>query len=252
VTDWASADYARIAVDLEPAALQVVEAAGVVPGARVLDVACGTGNAALAAARAGGRVTGVDDVPKLLAAAAERAGGEDVSWVEGDLLALPAGDGEFDVVTSVFGVMFAEDAPAAAAELARVLARGGTIALGNWISEGPIVEAMGRLARALGAPPPSGPSWGSEADVRALFEPHGLTVTADRRSLAFEGSSADDWVALQERASPLLQEPREQLMARGLWDEVAAGVRADLEVANEDPGAFRVHSPWLLAVARRA
>ena len=252
MTDWASADYATTAIELAPAARQVVEAASVVPGAHVLDVACGTGNAALAAAEAGARATGVDSEPKLLAEAAERPGGGGVSWLEGDLLALPAGDGEFDVVVSVFGVLFAEDAPSAASELVRVLAPGGTIALANWIPEGPIVAAMGRLAEALGSPPRTGPSWGSEADVRALFEPHGLAVRTERRELAFEAGSTADWLARQERASPLLQEPREQLVARGLWDEVAAGVRADLEVANEEPAAFRVHSPWLLAVARRA
>jgi SAM-dependent methyltransferase len=252
VTDWASGEYATIAVDLEPAAEQVVAAAGVAPGMRVLDVGCGTGNAALAAARLGASVTGVDSEPKLLAAAAKRPGGGDVRWLTCDLLALPVPDGAFDVVTSVFGVMFAGNARGAAGELARVLAPAGVIALANWIPEGPIAAAMGRLAKALDAPPRTGPSWGSEADVRALFEPHGLTVAAERRELAFEGDSPDDWVSLQERASPPLQGPREQLLARGRWDELRAALRADLEAANEDPGGFRVHSPWLLALLRRA
>ena len=252
MTDWGSGDYATIAVDLEPAAEQVVAAAAVASGARVLDVACGSGNAALAAARAGASVTGVDSLPELLAAAAERPGGGDVRWLTGDLLALPVPDGAFDVVMSVFGVMFAGNARGAAGELARVLAPGGVIALANWIPDGPIDASMRRLAVALDASPRTGSSWGSEADVRALFEPHGLTLAAERRELAFEGDSPDGWLSLQERASPPLQGPREQLLARGRWDELRAAISADLEAANEDPGGFRVHSPWLLALARRA
>ncbi len=172
-------------------------------------------------------MTGVDSEPKLLAAAAERPGGGDVRWLDGDLLALPAGDGEFDRGHVGLRRDVRRDAPVAPpSELARVLAPGGTIALANWIPEGPIVASHAparRRARRVRRGP--GPSWGSEADVRALFEPHGLTLAAERRELAFEGGSPHDWLSLQERASPPLQEPREQLLARGRWDELRAAIR---------------------------
>ena len=107
--DWGIGRYERFAPDLEPAAEHVVELAGLHPGERVLDLGCGTGNAALLAARAGAAVTGIDPASRLLEIARERlaADGLDGSFVVGDAQALPFRDGEFDAVLSVFGVIFA-------------------------------------------------------------------------------------------------------------------------------------------------
>ncbi|MGH3247236.1 MAG: class I SAM-dependent methyltransferase, partial [Trebonia sp.] len=111
MTTWGQGDYPLMAERLEPAALAVVEAAGVRAGERVLDVAAGTGNAALLAAARGGRVVGVDFEPALLAVAARRARerGLAVRWLTGDAGALPVAGESADVVVSVFGVMYAGD-----------------------------------------------------------------------------------------------------------------------------------------------
>src|SRR4051812_6778098 len=111
---------------LQPIADRVAELVGA--RQRVLDVACGTGNAAVAAAARGAHAVGVDFEPALLAIARERASA-DVEFLEGDITALPVGDGEFDVVVSVFGVMYAADHEAAAHELARVVKPGGRVIL---------------------------------------------------------------------------------------------------------------------------
>ena len=120
---WAAGDYSAIAPHLVSAAEEVVRRAAPGPGEDVLDVACGTGNAAVRAARAGTRVTGLDLAPKLLAIA--RAQAPDITWVEGDAQDLPFADASFDVVLSVFGCMFAPDHQRTAREILRVLRPGG-------------------------------------------------------------------------------------------------------------------------------
>ena len=156
--DWGDGDYARTAAQLAPAAEVLVNAAGVAAGDRVLDVGCGTGNAALIAAARGGRVTGVDESPGLveLAAAQARAAGADARFVVGRAEALPVEDAAFDVVLSSFGVIFAEDAPRAAAEMVRAARPGGVVALTSWRPEGPIRAVSGLMRDAF--PQPSGRS----------------------------------------------------------------------------------------------
>ena len=153
---WASGDYAQVAARIHPIAERLCEAADLVAGSRVLDVATGSGNAAIAAARCGCEVIGIDYVPALLQRARVRARAEGlaVEFVEGDAEALPFADGSFDAVLSVVGVMFAPDQERAAAELVRVCRPGGTIALASWTPEG----FIGDLLRLVGryAPPPAG------------------------------------------------------------------------------------------------
>src|SRR3954470_22051247 len=132
---WSEGDFAMVAGLVMMVAEELAETLEIVPGERVLDVACGSGNGALAAARrAWGNTVGVDFVPALLERGRERAAAErlEVEFVEGDAADLPLGDGEFDVVTSVFGAMFAPDQERAAAELLRVCKPGGRIGMANW------------------------------------------------------------------------------------------------------------------------
>ena len=132
---WSEGDFAMVANLVMMPSEQLAESLEIVPGERVLDVACGSGNAALAAARRSwGNVVGVDFVPALLERGRERAAAErlDVEFVEGDAAELPFGEAEFDVVTSVFGAMFAPDQEKTAAELLRVCKPGGRIGMGNW------------------------------------------------------------------------------------------------------------------------
>src|ERR671930_1123594 len=167
---WASGDYATVAARIHPIAERLCDVADLVPGTRVLDVATGSGNAAVAAARCDCDVVGIDYVPGLLERARARAQVEGlaIDFVEGDAEALPFDDASFDAVLSVVGVMFAPDQEQAAAELLRVCRPGGTIALASWTPEGFIGELFRTVAKHV--PPPAGvPSpmlWGSEEHLR--------------------------------------------------------------------------------------
>ena len=172
---WASGDYASmVETFLLPLGPRLVEACGIAPGMRVLDVAAGTGNASIPAAKAGADVTASDLTPELLEAGRRRAEAEglELEWVEGDAENLPFEDESFDLVMSAIGVMFAPHHQEAADELVRVCRRGGTVGLLNWTPEG-MLGALFAMMRPFAAPPPPGaqppPLWGSEAHVRELF-----------------------------------------------------------------------------------
>src|SRR5688572_12118783 len=170
---WASGDYAVIGTTLQIVGESLAEACDLRWDERVLDVAAGNGNATLAAARRGCRVTSTDYVPSLLERGAERASAErlDVEFRTADVEALPFRDASFDAVLSTFGVMFAPDHARSAAEMARVCRPGGRIGMANWTPAGFIGQLFKVLGRHL--PPPAGaqpPSlWGSEAHLRTLF-----------------------------------------------------------------------------------
>jgi ubiquinone/menaquinone biosynthesis C-methylase UbiE len=191
---WASGDFAVIGTTLQIVGESLCEAVDLRPGARVLDVACGNGNATLAAARRFARVTGLDYVPDLLARAQARAQAEGlkVTLQEGDAENLPFPDGSFDFVLSTFGVMFAPDQDRAARELARVCAPHGKIGLASWTPGG----LIGELLRTVGkhVPPPAGlrsPAlWGQEEHLQGLFAGLGKLVRVEKRHFNFRYESA--------------------------------------------------------------
>jgi SAM-dependent methyltransferase len=172
---WALGDYPAVAADIIPElGAALVQACGVRAGDRVLDVAAGSGNAAIPAALAGADVVASDLTPELLAAGAALAAevGASLTWQEADAEALPFGDGEFDVVMSCVGVMFAPDHRASASEMVRVCRPGGTIGLVNWTPEGFIGQMFAAMKPYVPPPPPGAqppPLWGSEDHVRSLF-----------------------------------------------------------------------------------
>jgi SAM-dependent methyltransferase len=179
---WSSGDYPfMVETFLVPIGERLVDAAGIEPGARVLDVASGTGNAALPAARKGADVTASDLTPALLEAGRSQAKAEglELEWVEADAENLPFGNESFDVVMSAIGVMFAPHQQEAADELVRVTRPGGKIALLSWTPEG-MLGALFRLMKPFAPPPPPGaqppPLWGSEDHLRGLL---GDRVTLD-------------------------------------------------------------------------
>jgi ubiquinone/menaquinone biosynthesis C-methylase UbiE len=196
---WSEGDFSLIGNLVVLAAENVVEAANVRAGERVLDVACGSGNTAIAAARrTWGPVTGLDYVPALLERGRERAAAErlDVEYVEGDAQELPFEDDSFDVVLSTFGAMFAPDQQRTADELVRVCRPGGRIAMTNWTPDG----FVGHMFRTVGrhAPPPPGIAppllWGTENHLTALFGDRISTLAVERRMLMQRFRSPEHWI----------------------------------------------------------
>jgi ubiquinone/menaquinone biosynthesis C-methylase UbiE len=192
---WSAGDFARIGMMTVLVSERLVEAANVMPGERVLDVACGSGNTALAAARRFAKVIGLDYVSGLLEHARERARAElvDAEFVEGDAERLPFEDASFDLVASTFGVMFAPDHESAAHELLRVTKPGGRIALANWTPDGAVGEMFGTVARH--APPPPGVKppvlWGTDEYLRELFGDAISGMEVERRDFVFRYPSAE-------------------------------------------------------------
>jgi len=194
---WASGDFSVIGTTLQIVGETLCEAVDLEAGSRVLDVACGNGNAAIAAARRFCRVTGVDYVPSLLQRAGDRARLEqlDVRFMEGDAERLPFSSSQFDVALSTYGIMFAPDQAQAAREIARVVRPGGKIGLANWTPEG----FVGQLLKTVGrhVPPPAGVAspalWGVEAHLRDLF-PDVRSLRATRRDFTFRYESAQHFI----------------------------------------------------------
>ena len=195
---WASGDFAAVAARIVLVAEQLCDTADLHAGWRVLDVATGSGNAAIAAARHGCTAVGVDYVPALLEKGRVRAAAEglEVELLEGDAESLPFPDASFDAVTSVFGTMFAPDHARTAAELLRVSRPGGTIALASWTPDG----FIGELFRTVGAhvPPPAGVQspllWGTEGHLRELFGEGIASLEVAERTFTFRSRSAEDFV----------------------------------------------------------
>ncbi|HEX5145140.1 MAG TPA: methyltransferase domain-containing protein, partial [Mycobacterium sp.] len=189
-TLWGLGDYGAIAADVvAPLGPELVTAAGVGPGVRVLDIAAGTGNAAIAAAQTGADVVASDLVPELLAQGQRRASAAGVGlvWQEANAEALPFDDGTFDTVLSCIGVMFAPHHQRAADELVRVCRPDGTVGLIAWTPEGFIGQMFATMKPFVPAPPPGAsppPLWGSEDHVAALFAGKLDDLAMARRSLA--------------------------------------------------------------------
>lgn len=194
---WASGDFAVIGTTLQLVGETLCEAADVDAGSRVLDVACGNGNAALAAAHRFCRVVGIDYVPALLDRARQRAEAERLSieFLQADAEALPFPADSFDAALSTFGVMFAPDQQRAARELTRVVRPGGKIALANWTPEGFVGKMLVTVGKHV--PPPAGVAspvyWGNETRLRELF-PNVKQLTTRRRDFMFRYESFEHFL----------------------------------------------------------
>lgn len=195
-----------------PVAARLVRFADIKRGQSMLDVGCGTGVVAITARREGARVTGLDLTPELLSRAKEHSGVEgygDITWKEGDAEALPFADGEFDVVVSQFGHMFAPRAEVATREMLRVLKPGGTIAFCTWPPE----LALGSIFALVGKhspPPPAGaspsPQWGDVSIVRQRLGAGVRDLAFDRGTMRFPAMSPGHARELFERTSgPILK-----------------------------------------------
>jgi SAM-dependent methyltransferase len=257
--EWGAGNYELIAEQLHPAAEVTVAEASPSPGERVVDVGCGTGNAALLAAERGASVTGVDPAQRLLdvarVAAAER--GLDATFVPGEAADLPLDDDSADVVISVFGAIFAPDPAAAAAEIDRVTAPEGRAFLTAWIPGGPISDAIRlsrqTLAEIRGDPPPSPPfAWHDREALSGLFVPYGFSVSVTEHPIPFHAPSVDEFMRIEGENHPLALSARPVLEKAGRAEEVREGMRRIYEEGNEDPGAFRITSHYVVAELRRS
>lgn len=223
---WAAGDFPEVARrQLWDVGERVVRRVGIGRGEDVLDVACGTGNAALRAAVAGGNVVGVDLTPELFDAGRRLAAeaGVEIRWDEGDAEDLPYADESFDVVLSTFGVMFAPRHRVAAGEIARVLRPGGRFCIASWTPEGlqgSFFALMGDFAPPMPSivEPPLG--WGDEDHVRELFAGTGVTLEFDRESVPLPGRDGADaeieWAS--RNFGPLIM-LRGMLEQQGRWEE---------------------------------
>jgi SAM-dependent methyltransferase len=182
---WSKGDFARVAPIVQVVADRLVDSVDVRPGDRVLDVACGSGNAAIAAARRFAEVTGIDFVSALLERGRTRAAAEflGVEFVEADVQELPFDDGSFDVVLSTFGAMFAPDQARAASELVRVTRRGGKIGMANWVPDSFVGDLFRATTRYVPVqwelPSPFG--WGTEQRLREVFGDGVSELRVERR-----------------------------------------------------------------------
>jgi len=254
---WDSGDYASVA---RTQVLEVGETtaavAAVHPGDEVLDVATGSGNAAIPAALAGARVTGLDLAPTLLDVARQRANaaGVEIDWVEGDAEALPYGDDSFDTVLSAIGVQFAPRHELAATELARVVRPGGRIVLANWTPRGFIGQFFKTISPRLPKPPEGAsppPLWGDEEHVRGLFAGTGIELEFEHHSVVFEHESPESFVEyMADNYGPLLK-ARERLEPEGAWEELRADLIALCERSNVAADSFLAPSEYLLVRGRK-
>lgn len=252
--DWGDGTYELTARALEPATRVALDALGAVAGRRVLDVGCGTGNAALEAARRGARVTGIDPAARLLDISRRRAVDEklDVTFAEGAGASIPLPDASVDEAVSVFAVIFAPDARAVADELRRVVKPGGRVAMTAWLPRGAVFESGLILRKALMArepspqPPTVIPQWHDTGFVAELFG--GARVTTQEHALHFTGASAEAWFAEQERAHPVWRQAGALLGPGGAWEAVRAQSLAALKAGNTSRTAFDAVSHYAVHV----
>jgi ubiquinone/menaquinone biosynthesis C-methylase UbiE len=259
---WALGDYHRFAEETVWELGEVlVRACEISAGQRALDVAAGTGNTAIRAAEAGAEVVASDLTPENFEAGHREAEahGVELEWVEADAQALPFGDGEFDVVTSSFGAIFAPDHQAVADEMLRVCRPGGTIGMLNFTPEGLISDFLGTLAPYLPPPPPGAlpPAlWGSEEHVRKLFGDRLEALEMTRGHYAERANSPRDYRELFKQTfgpvvgiyASLADEPEPERAAALDRDGLEFATRAN-SGPPEGPAEYRYE--YLLVVARK-
>ena len=258
-TMWASGDY-PLMVDtfLLPLGPRLVDACPIGSGTLVLDVASGTGNAAIPAAQRGARVTASDLTPELLEAGKGRpeAAGLDLTWTPADAEDLPFEDASFDVVMSSIGVMFAPHHQAAADELVRVCRPGGTIGLLSWTPEG-MLGALFATMKPFAPPPPPGasspPLWGSEEHLQGLFGGRVQfdTLTRDVLEITAFEQARDYGEHFKAHYGPTIA-VRANAVRNGVEHEFDAALDAFCDTWDRGTGGkARFEKEYLLAVGTR-
>ena len=258
---WIAGDFGAIAREIgAPEAETFVARLELAPGARVLDLACGTGNVSIPLARRGAVVTGLDIAPNLLEEARERAAREGlpIRFDEGFAEMLPYPDGSFDVLVSMFGIMFSPLPDAVASEMARVLRPGGLLALANWTRSG-LGGKLGAVTGRYLPPPPQGVIppyliWGEEAMVREMLSPgfDAVDTTVVAIEWELQRSAADSAKFFSKNSGQI------QLMLGRLDGSKQAALLRDLEqfwidnnLAAKDENRTLISNEYLRALAVR-
>jgi SAM-dependent methyltransferase len=253
---WSAGDYPSIAEKIAEMGAHTVERLDLKSGEKVLDIACGAGNATIPAARTGAEVTGLDLVPELLAAARANAAeaGVEIEWIEGDAEALPFEDEGFDVVISTVGIMFAPDHRRAAQEAARVLRAGGRLGLANWRPDGTVGRFFQTTASHM-PPPPEGfqppPLWGTEDHVRGLFEGTGVELRFEDAAVRFKFESADEATEMFETKFGPVVTAKRMLEPEGKWEALRADLHATFEEEIAEGGDDGYPGEYLLTLGEK-
>ena len=247
---WSSGDYPSAMRVIASVGELVVERAGVAGDDVVLDVACGAGNATIPAAKTGARTTGLDITPELLEAGKKAAAeaGVEIEWIVGDAQDLPFDDATFDVVTSVFGCMFAPDHRKTAEELVRVLKPGGRMVVAAWRPEGNFGRMFRTIASHLPAPPEGfqpPPLWGTKEHVREIFEGTGIDLDLEPTAVEFTAESPDAYLEEMERDLPPMVVARANLQP-DKWDALRSDLQTLYVETNESESAFSAPQEYLL------
>jgi SAM-dependent methyltransferase len=238
---WSAGNFDAIVDRIWSVGGDLVRRVGVNQGDDVLDVACGTGNAAIPAAKAGGNVIGLDITPELLEHGRRRAAeaGVEIEWVEGDAQALPYDDASFDVVLSTFGCMFAPDHEQAAGEIARVLRPGGRFGIAAWDPTGNIGKFFAAMAPFAPEPPPGFQPphlWGTRDHVSGLFEGQGVQLRFEDAAVDFRFDSVDEATEeYWENFGPIVV-LREALEPEGREGELRDALRKVFEESDQSDG----------------
>lgn len=254
-TIWEAGDFSEVAKHIETVAEQFVDRLNIMPGMKVLDVACGSGNLAIVAAQKGADVSGIDIAENLIEAAERRAAaaGLDIAFEQGDAEAMPYADNSFDVVMTMFGAMFAPRPEVTAAELIRVCRPGGVIAMANWTPDGH-AGRMFKLAGKYLPPPPMPPPvlWGVPETVAERLGDRvtDLTMTPRLADMIFEYGPADVVEHFRRFFGPTV------MAFRAIPEDQHEAYRNDLEALwNEnniaDDGTTHAKSEFLEVKARK-
>lgn len=251
---WAVGDYDAIAELLWEVGAVVAGAVAIEPGMRVLDVATGTGSAAIRAAQAGADVTGLDVSAPMLDGARRRAAeaGVEIAWVEGDAQALPYEDDSFDRVLTAFGTTFASDHDLAAYELVRVCRPGGEVVMANWMPESFPARLFALLAThrpPAHANPVSFAQWGTHGHVRRQLGGQ-LVLAIEPQSVDLVFASVDAMLERYETSFPPLVAARADLGAEA-YDALRRELRALVEELDRGDGETRVAAPYALVVGHK-
>jgi len=255
---WSVGDYGAMAEQYQLSADRLVQRLEIGAGMRVLDIATGTGNAAIAAAITGAEVVGIDLTPELFDEAHWRADelGLAIAWQEGDAEALPYPDGWFDRAVSAFGIMFAPDPHAAARELVRVLRPGGRFGMANWSLRGPVLAVFEAVAGGQVALPASAAHpmpWGEPQAVRTFFDDLGVELEFAHDHVSWVFADADDGVRWLEEVSGAVIAAKAVLEPRGEWAPVRARlVDAVTQLTRPDIEGVWVQAEYLVTLGRKA